>query len=194
MGKLVYVKNNKTKAGQLGHWKEAKKIEAVTTYLSIGNLAETGRLLEIPYKTLEGWRYSDWWKELTAKIQAEGDQELDAKTSKIVDKALDQIMDRLENGDHIYDQKTGRIRRAPVKLRELNATFNTLLDKRQLLRNKPTKIVEQQNTATQLQNLANEFAKFVQKTVTQKPEMPFIEGDTVIQQEDGSYAVADKNL
>ena len=59
-------------------------------------------------------------------------------------------MDRLENGDHIYDQKTGRIRRAPVKLRELNATFNTLLDKRQLLRNKPTKIVEQQNTATQL--------------------------------------------
>lgn len=190
----MYVKNNKTKAGQLGHWKEAKKIEAVTTYLSIGNLAETGRLLEIPYKTLEGWRYSDWWKELTAKIQAEGDQELDAKTSKIVDKALDQIMDRLENGDHIYDQKTGRIRRAPVKLRELNATFNTLLDKRQLLRNKPTKIVEQQNTATQLQNLANEFAKFVQKTVTQKPEMPFIEGDTVIQQEDGSYAVADKNL
>ena len=52
-----------------------------------------------------------------------GDQELDAKTSKIVDKALDQIMDRLENGDHIYDQKTGRIRRAPVKLRELNATL-----------------------------------------------------------------------
>lgn len=190
----MYVKNNKTKAGQLGHWKEAKKIEAVTTYLSIGNLAETGRLLEIPYKTLEGWRYSDWWKELTAKIQAEGDQELDAKTSKIVDKALDQIMDRLENGDHIYDQKTGRIRRAPVKLRELNATFNTLLDKRQLLRNKPTKIVEQQNTATQLQNLANEFAKFVQKTVTQKPEMPFIEGDTVIQNEDGTYELADKDL
>lgn len=189
MGKLVYVKNNKTKAGQLGHWKEAKKIEAVTTYLSIGNLAETGRLLEIPYKTLEGWRYSDWWKELTAKIQAEGDQELDAKTSKIVDKALDQIMDRLENGDHIYDQKTGRIRRAPVKLRELNATFNTLLDKRQLLRNKPTKIVEQQNTATQLQNLANEFAKFVQKTVTQKPEMPFIEGDTVVQTDDGTWEV-----
>ena len=27
-----------------------------------------------------------------------------------------------------------------------------------------------------------------------KPEMPFIEGDTVIQQEDGSHAVADKNL
>jgi len=189
MGKLIYVKNNKTKAGQFGHWKEAKKIEAVTTYLSTGSVAETSRMLGVPYKTLEGWRYSEWWKELTAKIQAEEDQQLDAKTSKIIDKALDNIMERLENGDHIYDQKTGKIRRAPVKLRDLNSAFNNLLDKRQLLRNKPTKIVEQQTTATQLQNLAEHFAKFVQKAITQKPEMPFIEGDTIVQQDDGTYTV-----
>ena len=186
-GKLVYVKMNKTKAGQLGHWKEAKRIEAVTVYLSTGSLAETGRLLGIPYKTLEGWKSQDWWKELVAKIQSEQDQQLDAKTSKIIDKALEGLLDRIENGEYIYDQKTGKTKQMPAKLRDLNFAFNTLLDKRQLLRNKPTKIVEQHSTAVQLQNLADSFAKFVNKTVTELPTEHYIEGDTVVQNDDGIY-------
>lgn len=186
-GKLIYVKMNKTKAGQLGHWKEAKRIEAVTLWLSTGSLSETGRLLGIPYKTLEGWKSQDWWKELVAKIQSEQDQQLDAKTSKIIDKALAGLLDRIENGEYIYDQKTGKTKQMPAKLRDLNFAFNTLLDKRQLLRNKPTKIVEQQSTAIQLQNLAESFAKFVNKTVTELPTEHYIEGDTVVQNDDGIY-------
>ena len=75
----------------------------------------------------------------------------------------------------------------PAKLRDLNFAFNTLLDKRQLLRNKPTKIVEQHSTAVQLQNLADSFAKFVNKTVTELPTEHYIEGDTVVQNDDGIY-------
>ncbi len=188
-GKLVYVKMNKTKAGQLGHWKESKRIEAVTVYLSTGSLTETGRLLGVPYKTLEGWKSQDWWKELVAKIQSEQDQQLDAKTSKIIDKALEGLLDRIENGEYIYDQKTGKTKQMPAKLRDLNFAFNTLLDKRQLLRNKPTKIVEQHSTAVQLQNLADSFAKFVNKTVKELPTEHFIEGDTVVQNDDGTYEI-----
>lgn len=185
-GKMVYVKMNKTKAHQGGHWKEAKKIEAVTTYLSTGNLTETARMLAIPIRTMESWKISDWWKELVAKIQAEDDQQLDTKTSKAINKALDNLMDRIENGEVIYDQKTGQLKRTPAKLRDLNTAFNNLLDKRQLLRNKPTKIVEQQSTAVALQNLANQFANFTQKHETEKV-VEYIEGDTVIQNEDGVY-------
>ena len=191
MGKLVYVKINKTKAHQPGHWKEAKRIEAVTFYLSTGSVSETSKILGIPLKTVEGWKTQEWWKDLVAKIRAEEDQQLDAKTSKIIDKALEQLVDRLENGEHVYDQKTGKIKRMPAKLRDVNTTFNNLLDKRQLLRNKPTKIIEQQSTAIQLQNLADSFAKFVNKTVKELPTEHYIEGETVIQQEDGSYAIHD---
>lgn len=141
----------------------------------------------VPLVTLEKWKASPWWKELVAKIQSEDDQKLDAKTSKIIDKALDNILDRIENGEDIYDQKTGKIKKMPAKLRDLNAAFNGILDKRQLLRNKPTKIVEQHSTALQLQNLADQFAKFVEKKVEELPIQHYIDSDTVIQNADGTY-------
>lgn len=187
MGRYVYVKENKTKAHQGGHWKESKRIEVVTMYLSIGSLTETSKITGVPLPTLEGWKRQDWWKELVDKIQSDEDQKIDAKTSKIIDKALEQLLDRIENGEHIYDQKTGKIKRAPAKLRDLNTAFTTILDKRQLLRNKPTKIVEQHSTAAQLQNLAESFAKFVQKKTEELPDRHLIEGDTVVQNEDGTY-------
>ena len=188
-GKLIYVKMNKTKAGEPGHWKEAKRIEAVTTYLSTGNLTETGRLTGVPLKTLEQWKYSDWWKEMEKKIRSDEEQHLDAKLTKIIDKTLEKLVDSIENGEHIYDQRTGQIKRMPAKMRDLNNAFNTILDKRQLIRRQPTKIVEQTNTATQLQNLADQFASFVKKTVKELPAQEFIENDTVIQNEDGVWEV-----
>jgi hypothetical protein len=189
MGKFVYIKNNKTKAHQLGHWKEAKRIEVVTLFLSIGSMTEVAKITGVPYPTIEGWRRQDWWKELVEKMQAEDDQKLDAKTTKLIDKALEQLMDRIENGEHIYDQKTGKVKRMPAKLRDLNTAFNTILDKRQLLRRQPTKIIEQQSTALQLQNLANQFAGFVNKAVKELPDQHYIENDTVIQNEDGVWEV-----
>lgn len=187
MGRFVYVKENKTKAGQPGHWKESKFLEVVTTYLATGSYAETCRITGVPLKTLETWKTKDKWKEAIDRIRAEEDQGLDAKTSRIVNRALEKLEDLIENGEHIYDQKTGKIKRMPAKLRDVNTAFNSLLDKRQLLRNKPTKIVEQHTTATQLQNLAESFAKFVNKKVEELPTQHYIEGDTVVQNEDGVY-------
>lgn len=187
-GKMVYVKMNKTKAGQLGHWKESKKIETVTTYLSTGSNAETSRLVGVPIDTLNRWKTQPWWKEFIEKIRQDEEQQLDNKLSKVVDKALDNLLDRIENGEFIYDQKTGRVIRTPAKLRDLNAAFNNVIDKRQLLRKQPTKIVEQQGTATQLQALAESFAKFVNKQI-KEPEMPYIASETVQQNEDGTWEI-----
>lgn len=189
MGRYVYVKNNKTKAGELGHWKESKRIEAVTTYLSTGNLTETGRMTGVPLKTLEQWKKSDWWKEMEKKIRSDEDQQMDAKLTKIIDKTLEKLVDSIENGEHIYDQRTGQVKRMPAKMRDLNNAFNTILDKRQLIRKQPTKIIEQTTTAVQLQNLAESFAKFVQKTIAEPEAMHYIENDTVIQNADGVYEI-----
>lgn len=187
-GKMVYVKMNKTKAGQLGHWKESKKIETVTTYLSTGSNAETSRLTGVPLDTINRWKTQPWWKEYIEKIRQDEEQQLDNKLSKVVDKALDNLLDRIENGEFIYDQKTGKVIRTPAKLRDLNTAFNNVIDKRQLLRKQPTKIIEQQGSATQLQALADSFAKFVNKQI-KEPEIPYIEGETVVQNADGVYEI-----
>ncbi len=187
-GKLVYVRMKpRTKAHGTGYWPQAKRIEAVTLHLSVGSLPEVSRIMGIPYKTLEMWKSQDWWKELVTKLQSEEDTKLDSKTSKIVDKALDALMDRIENGEYIYDQKTGKVKQTPAKLADLTRAFNVVLDKRQLLRGQPTKIIEQTTTATQLQNLADQFASFVKKQTA--PEIPYVEGETVVLGEDGIYTL-----
>lgn len=189
MGRMVYVKSNKRTTHDSGHWNERKRIEAVTTYLSTGNRLETSRLTGVPVKTLDTWKYKDWWKEMEKTIRSEEEQQLDAKLTKIIDKTLEKLVDSIENGEHIYDQRTGKIKRMPAKMRDLNNAFNTILDKRQLIRRQPTKIVEQTNTAAQLQNLATQFASFVKKTTQELPTQEFIEGETVIQNEDGVWEV-----
>ena len=188
-GKMVYVRMNKTKAGQGGMWKESKRIEVVTTYLSTGNYAETSRLCGVPLPTLEQWKKADWWKDIEKSIRASEETQLDAKLTKIIDRTLEKLVDSIENGEHIYDQRTGKIKRMPAKMRDLNNAFNTILDKRQLIRKQPTKIIEQTSTATQLQQLADSFAKFVQKKVDELPEVEYIENETVIQNEDGTYEI-----
>lgn len=187
-GKMVYVKMKKTKAGQLGHWSENKKIEVVTTYLSTGSNTETMRITGVPLDTINQWKAKPWWKEYIDKIRQDEEQQLDNKLSKAVDLALTNLMDRIENGEFIYDQKTGKVIRTPAKLRDLNTAFSNVIDKRQILRKQPTKIVEQQNTATQLQSLAESFATFVNKQI-KEPEMPYIEGETVVQNAAGVFEI-----
>jgi hypothetical protein len=80
-----------------------------------------------------------------------------------VDRALDTIADRLENGEHVYDQKTGEIIRKPVALRDANNTANTLMQRQAILEKlgRDDKNQEQtQSVQEQLTILASEFAKF----------------------------------
>ena len=94
------------------------------------------------------------------------------------------------------DSRTGGTVRVGAKLRDLNTAFNGLMDKRQLIRKQPTKIIEQQSSAAQLQNLANQFAAFVsgkpiKETVDQ---LAYIDGENVEQDEDGTYRVIDNTV
>ena len=197
-GKMVYVaapKKNDISQSDRAQWSEKKKLEVLAYYLANGSVADTCRECRVPYRTIQMWKSQDWWKDKVRDIQNEEYDKLDVKLSKALDKALDQVMNRIENGDHIYDPRTGAIRQIPAKLRDVNNAFNSIMDKRQLIRKQPTKIVEQQSTAAQLANLANQFAAFVSgkkptdnlKDVT----LEFIEGETVEQDEDGTYRVID---
>jgi hypothetical protein len=192
MGKLVYVREKKTKPHEPGMWNEKKRYEAVCYYVSGIPISQIAVEMNIPVATLRTWRTKPWWDDIVKDIQSEDKQKLDAKLTKILDKSLETVMDRLADGEYIYDQKTGKVKRTPVKLRDATVAFNTIMDKRQLIRKEPTKITEQTSSAEQLKNLAEQFASFVGK---QKEETPlsvtetFIEGETLTEQPDGSYVL-----
>jgi len=200
-GKYVYVKapkRNDISQTDRGNWSEKKKNEALAFFVANGSITETSRAVQVPVSTLNKWKASDWWKDRIRDIQNEEYDKLDVKLSKALDKALDQVVNRIEHGDHIYDPRTGAIRQIPAKLRDVNNAFNSIMTNRQLIRKQPTKIVEQQSTAAQLTNLAAQFAAFVSgkpvednlKDVT----LEFIEGETVEQDEDGTYRVIDNSV
>jgi hypothetical protein len=200
-GKYVYVKapkRNDISQTDRGNWSEKKKNEALAFFVANGSVTETSKAVQVPVSTINKWKASDWWKDRIRDIQNEEYDKLDVKLSKALDKALDQVMNRIEHGDHIYDPRTGAIRQIPAKLRDVNNAFNSIMDKRQLIRKQPTKIVEQQNTAMQLANLANQFAAFVsgKKPVDNLKDvtLEFIEGETVEQDEDGTYRVIDNSI
>lgn len=200
-GKYVYVKapkRNDISQTDRGNWSEKKKNEALAFYVANGSIVETSRAVQVPVSTLNKWKASDWWKDRIRDIQNEEYDKLDVKLSKALDKALDQVMNRIENGDHIYDPRTGAIRQIPAKLRDVNNAFNSIMTNRQLIRKQPTKIVEQQSTAAQLSNLAAQFAAFVSGKPVQDNlkdvTLEFIEGETVEQDEDGTYRVIDNSV
>ena len=143
-------------------------------------MAETSRLINVPKGTLDKWKTSDWWKDLIEEIQSGEGQKQDNKMSKVIDKALDTLMERIDDGDFQYDQRTGRLVKVPLKARDLERVTSGLFDKRQLIRKKPTNIkVDDLNQAGRLLKLAEQFASFAGKKV---------EPDRVVDQYiDGEY-------
>jgi uncharacterized UPF0160 family protein len=158
-------------------------MEAVTLWCSTGSPTTVSETLGIPLCTIETWKTLDWWKNAVEVLRNQDNEKLDSKLTKALDKALDKVLDLIDNGEFIYDQKTGKVKRMPAKLRDVNHAFNSLVDKRQLIRKLPTKIVESSQTEQKLKQLAVQFAEFVNKN---KKEPPAI---TLEQDDEGTYAV-----
>lgn len=169
MGRLVYIRNKKTKpydpktgTGDRGTWPEKKRMEVLTTFLATGSQAHTSAITGIPEQTIRSWRKQEWWAERTKEFKSDNTLVLDNKLTKIMDKALDAVVDRIENGEFMYDPRTGEIRRVPAKLRDVQKVASDMIDKKALLE-KVTKGKEEQKqqiTADHLVQLAREFAKF----------------------------------
>ena len=153
-------------------WPENKKIEAVTTYLILGNVALTAQTVGVPFETVRLWRRQPWWAELTQTIQLESDQELDSKLQKRIEKCLEVVNDRLENDDFQYDPKTGQFVRKPVSLRDGWKVASEAIDKRWLIRKQPKEVADQGAVGDILKNLAQEFATMAKKRVKEQLNGP----------------------
>lgn len=144
-------------------WSEAKRIEVVTSWLALGKIPLVSNCTGVPEGTIRQWRTQPWWKELELSILTETDQELSSKLTKRIDKALDVIFDRLENGDFMFDPKTSQFVRKPVNMKDTNKVLMDMVDKRLLLRKQPKEQQSQEAVGDILKNLAKEFEQMAKK-------------------------------
>lgn len=156
--------------GQLGpkgrpcHWSPDQKEMAVAKYLILGNLMEVQRQTQIPEITLRKWKMQDWWGEKEKELRKQANTELEGKLGKVLNKSLEQTMDRLENGDIFFNQKNGKFERVPVKANVVNQISKTMLDKKfvlQQINNRQDHTEEA--IADRLESLKKEFLSFAKR-------------------------------
>ena len=141
---------------------EKKRIEVATAHAMGLSSTMISAATGVKAQTVRVWRMQDWFKDLVEEIRREDDNTVDAKLTNLVTKSLDVITDRLERGDFMYNQKTGEFVRKPLNAQTVNKIADTMFDKRNLLRGKPTSISGKQELITdRLAKLAIEFERFV---------------------------------
>lgn len=140
-------------------WSDSQKIEAVTTYLALGNLALTSNVLKIPEVTLRTWKQSTWWKQIEDDLKTQDDLQLSTRLKNIIETTLSATEDRIKNGNFIYDNKTGSLVRKPVDLKDVHKVTMDMVDKRALLLNKQPNTVPLEQIESKLEKLAEKFAE-----------------------------------
>lgn len=139
------------------HWSDSQKLEAVTTYLALGNMVLTASVLKIPEMTLRGWKQTAWWKEIEGDLAVQEDIQLSSRLKRIIETTLSATEDRLQNGDWIYNNKEGCLMRKPVNLRDVHKVTMDLVNKREHLSNKAPTSVAIEQIDERLRKLAEKF-------------------------------------
>jgi transposase len=152
------------------HWSDKQKMEAVNSYLLLGNLALTARLLNIPEITLRVWKATTWWKDLVAEAKLQEKMELSARVKKLVDASMSVVEDRLANGDFQFDQKTGQIIRKPVNMKDAHKVAVDMQNQRDILEKSEKVEQTEEHVEDKLLKLAEKFADMATKKIEQNQD------------------------
>ena len=143
-----------------GWYSDAQKLKAACTFAVTGNSRRVSEIVNVPEGTIRAWKTTEWWNEIQGRIRMEHNDELDVKFTKAIDKAVEQVNDRIEHGDYIYNAREDKLVRKPAGVRDLAVVTAQLIDKRQLLRGEPTSRTAKVSENEKLVRLAEEFKKF----------------------------------
>lgn len=141
------------------HWSDSQKLEAVTTYLALGNLVLTASVLKIPEFTLRAWKQKDWWKEIEGELAVQDDIQLSSRLKRIIETTISATEDRIKNGDWVYNNKDGCLMRKPVNLRDVHKVTMDFVEKREHIAGKTTQNVALEAIDDRLAKLAEKFAQ-----------------------------------
>lgn len=138
-----------------------QKIAAAQAYLITGTSVKAQKYCGVKADIIRDWKCrSTWWADLFLTVKKQKNDELEATFTYIMDSALNQVADRLENGDSKL-QKDGTIVKVPMGGKETAIVLSIMYDKRALLRGDVTSRVEKKdgNAMRLLQTKFEEIAK-----------------------------------
>ena len=145
------------------------KVEVVKTFLALGgNLQLTSGATNIPYRTLNVWKATNWWKNLVNELKKAEKLELSAKTKTIIERSMELLADRLENGDAFYHPKTGEIIRKPVPAVTLHQIAKDMIDRKTILDKAFEEKIVHEAKGDKLADLAERFAKLAEQSIQNK--------------------------
>jgi hypothetical protein len=130
----------------------------ITAYLTLGNATLVQGMTGIPAQTIRFWKMQPWWREIEAQIREEDNLTQSVKLKKIVDKTLDLVLDRVENGDFQYDPKSGKLVRRPVLLRDAGKVGVSMMERRDMLQMIQVQKLKQPSVEESLKKIAETFA------------------------------------
>jgi len=148
------------------------KVDACTLYAVYGDVEQVSKLTDVPPATIRTWKNESWWSDITKQVYVESNEGLTAKISHTLDKTLDLLKDRLENGEEVWDSRSQQLVRKPVDAKLLASVFQSLATQRRLGRNEPTSIKSSIATDDRLKQLSDAFERFTKvKTIEhEEPE------------------------
>tara|TARA_R110000850_G_C9889394_1_gene458692 strand:+ start:83 stop:715 length:633 start_codon:yes stop_codon:yes gene_type:complete len=155
-------------AGNNIKWTPEERIMAATYYSVTGSSLQAAERCkqagsDIPASTIRKWKnQSAWWKPVLHEVRKAKQEELDAKLTNIIMEGTDQLADRIINGNHKLNSRTGDVERVPMSSNELSRdAIGIPFDKRALMRGDATSRVEKIDPQEMLKGLADQFIKIV---------------------------------
>ncbi len=180
-------------AGSGVRWSDSQRLEAVQSYLMLGSTRAAGAALKIPEITIKVWRTQAWWKDLEAELKLQDELQLGARLKSIAEKSFSVVEDRLVNGNFIYDQKTGKLRRVPVNLKDAHKVAVDSIVQKDLIAGKNVEKANDGQIEDKLLKLAEKFAEMAAKRFVEiKDEERTIE--LVEEVEDIPHTIDDSEL
>jgi hypothetical protein len=147
------------------HWTDKDKLKAIAVFTVYGNATKVEEETGIPAGTVNYWKTLPWWFEEMEKLRKSEDQTLISGYTRVVRRTIEQLEDRLENGETMVT-KTGEKINRPISARDLSIISGMAADKRmKLVDGVSVESVKQVTMAERLKQLEDQFTRFVTSKV-----------------------------
>ena len=151
-----------------GRIKTADKFTAIAAYMVYGSAMKAERYVGykedrkpiISHNTIRQWKHSaPWWSDVTKAIMKAQSEEFDQTSTYIIQRAQEETIERLDNGDEAFD-KAGNIVRKKISGKDAQVIAAMAFDKRALSRGQATNITEQKSHNGRLRDIEKTLRAF----------------------------------
>lgn len=175
------------KPGQPGWHSEEQKLQAFTLWLALGNLSEVGQRLDIPYKTIQKWKYSDWWKNQYKELEQGNKLKLGTKVSNILDKCGTNLEDRLDNGNFFYNRETKTLERRPLTTKEVVDIMRAATATQELVDKANANFIERDNREARAAELTGRLERIAKMLEGPKEPPQIIDVEVIEEKHNGIF-------